>query len=167
MVEVLPFPWDTLRRLQTATDSWLVNPRTKGREEALLRLVEELAAGKVPSSPEVMERRYRTLSANRAVKYRHRTTVAGRVAYEHRVQHVDLDPSELTALKELTVLVAAKLAPQDCWLMREIGDGASYREVAQELGMPVGTVKARVSRLRHYMRNTEVAKIIRQTFEAA
>jgi DNA-binding NarL/FixJ family response regulator len=167
MVEVLPFPWETLRHLQEDTDSFLVNSYTKGKEEALCSLVEELAAGMIPSDAEAMERRYRTLSTNRSAKYRYRSLLGGQIAYERQVQHSDYDPIELITLKQLTVLVSAELAAQEWELLREIGNGASYLEVARKLDVPIGTVKARVSRLRHKLRNVEVAGIIRQVLKAA
>jgi DNA-binding NarL/FixJ family response regulator len=167
MVEVLPFPWCTLLRLQTAANSRVVNARTQGQEEAISLIIEELAVGEVPTNAETMERHYRTLSANRAGKYRHRTMLARQVAYEHQVRHVDHGPTEVIALQQVTTLLSEELTSQDWELLREIGDGTSYSEVGRKLGVPVGTVKARVSRLRRHMRNTEVAKIIRQTFAVA
>ena len=167
MVEVLAFPWSTLQRLQTTTNSRVVNARTKGQEETLSLIVEELAVGKVPANAEAMERRYRTLSANRAAKYRRRTMLARQIAYEQQVRHVDHNPAKVMTLQQVTSLLSEELRPQEWELLREFGDGTSYSEVARKLGTPVGTVKARVSRLRRHIRNTEVAKIIRQTFEGA
>jgi DNA-binding NarL/FixJ family response regulator len=167
MAEVLPFPWSTLLQLQTATNSQVVNARTKGQEEALNLIVEELAVGRVPMNAEAMERRYRTLSANRAVKYRYRTTLARQVAYEHQVRHYRSDLVEIMTLEQLTTLLSEDLTLQEWELLREIGEGIPYHEIASKIATPVGTVKARVSRLRRHMQDTEVAKIFRRAFKAA
>ena len=159
MAEVLPFPWDTLQRLQAATDSPVINARTKGREEALTMLVEELAEGQVPPDAETMERRYRTLSANRAAKYRHRKQLERQAAYEQGRQPVGPDHSDELALRELAGLAASQFAPGDWELLQAIGSGKSYSEVALTLGKPIGTLKSRVSRLRCHMRNSEVGCI--------
>jgi len=165
MVEVLPFPWNTFQRLQAATDSRIINARTNGREEALTVLLEELAAGKVPPNAETMERRYRTLSANRAKKYRYRVELGQRLVYEHQGERLGYDHCDLLAFRELTRLALAKLLPRDWELLQEVGNGTSYRELARRLGKPVGTLKARVSRLRRQIRNMKVGYTTPQRFE--
>lgn len=159
MNEVLPFPWNTLRRLQAVTDSTIVNARTNGREEALCLLVEELALGKIPSSAEAMERRYRTLSSNRAVKYRNRKSLAEQVAYELQAKHAEQDPAELMTVRQVTAVVLERVEQEEWELLQLLSEEATYSEVAGKLTVPIGTLKARVSRLRHRLRAIQLAGV--------
>jgi len=152
--ETLPSPWDIFLQLQVATDSLTVNARTNAREEALTDLLEGLAAGAgVGLDAEAMARRYWALSANRAKKYRYRAGLADQVVHHQRHEHLGHDSLALAELREQAAHALAGLAPQDADLLRQVfGYRRSYREVASRLGQPVGTMKARVSRLRDRIR---------------
>ena len=154
MDETLPSPWDTFLQLQAVSDSRIVNARTNARDEALTELLEELAlGGGVSLDAAVMTRRYRALSANRSKKYRYRAELADQVAHHQRHEHLGHDSLYLAELREQAALALAGLAPQEQDLLRQIfGNGRSYREVASRLSQPIGTVKARVSRLRDQIR---------------
>ncbi len=167
MDDALPFPWETFLRLQLVTDSPVITARTKAREEALTELLEEVAASGFTRDAGAIERHYRALSANRAKKYRHRTELADQVAHHQQHEHQGHDPLELAEFRERAALALAGLPPQDQELLRQVlGNGRSYREVASRLGKPVGTVKARVSRLRDQIR-ASCADTIRPAMAAA
>jgi len=152
--ETLPSPWDTFQKLQAASNSPRVTARTNARDEALTELLEELGtAGQLSLDAAAMARRYRALSANRSKKYRYRVELADQVAHHQQHEHLGPDSLGLAELREQADRVLADLAPRDQDLLRQIfGYGRSYREIASRQGQPVGTVKARVSRLRDQIR---------------
>jgi len=167
MAEAPSFPWDAFGRLQAAVNSPVISAWTNARDEALTELLEDLAAGVVPDNAAALERRHRALTANRAKKYRHRAALEERVAHHtERQQHAD--QSTLAGLRELAALASWGLPPEDVQLLRAVlGHGMPYREVASRLAKPVGTVKARVSRLRRQIRDGRVGDTIRQALAAA
>jgi len=160
MAEILSFPWNTLQRLQAASNSVVVNARSMGREEALTVIVGELAAGKVPPDEEAMERRFRTLSANRAVKYQTRKQIEAEAADLNRIEPVLHDLSDELAVQELTSLASSQLTLEDWQLLQDIGNGEPYIELALESRKSVGTLKSKVSRLRSRIRNSTVGRTI-------
>lgn len=167
MDHALPFPWNTFRQLQVITDSPVVTARTNAREEALSELLEELAAGSVPSDADAMERRYWALTVNRSKKYRHRAALSDQVAHHEQHGRPDHDQADVVAERELVVLASAGLAPQDRELLYEVvGSGIPYGEIASRLGKPVGTLRARVSRLRRHIRESHVGCVIRLAMAA-
>jgi DNA-directed RNA polymerase specialized sigma24 family protein len=167
MDEALPSPWDTFRRLQAITDSAVVTARTNAREEALSELLEELATGEVPSDAAAVERRYWALTGNRAKKYRYRAALADQVAHHEQHGHQHRDQPDLPALRELVALASEGLAPHDRELLQVISAGTPYSDIASRLGRPVGTLKARVSRLRRQVRDSHVGSTIRLAMAAA
>ncbi len=168
MAEALPFPWDTFFQLQAVTDTRVISARSHAREEALSELLEELAVGAGPSDTGAMQRRYWALTTNRAKKYRHRTGLADQVAYHHQLGHQALDHSEIVALQELVTLASCALPHEDRDLLDGVASsGMAYREIALQLGKPVGTVKARVSRLRRQIRDSHVGRTIQLAMAAA
>jgi RNA polymerase sigma factor (sigma-70 family) len=168
MAESLPFPWDAFGRLQAAIDSRVVNTWNNARDEALTELLEELAAGVVPVGEHAIEQRHRKLTASRAKKYRHRVRLEDQVAYHFQHQQPTQDQASRAGLHQLVVFASEGLPTADRELLREVfGDGRSYREVASKTGKPVGTLKARVSRLRRKIRNSRVSETIRVALAAA
>jgi hypothetical protein len=168
MADALSFPWDAFGRLQTATDSPVVNTWTKARDEALTELLEDLAAGVVPVNAEAMEQRHRALAANRAKKYRHRATLEDQVVQHVQRQQQCPDQADLAGLRQLIALASAGLPAEDRELLHDVlGNRMSYREAASQLAKPIGTLKARVSRLRRQIRASSVGATIRIALAAA
>ncbi len=165
MPEVLSFPWNTFQRLQTSTNSDVVNARAYGRDEALTVIMDELAAGKVPPDEETMERRFRTLSANRAVKYRTRRQLEIEATDHYRVEPVMQDLSDELAVQELVELASSQIAPDDWQLLQDIGNGESYVELALNRRKKAGTLKSTVSRLRCHMRKSEIGRVILEALQ--
>jgi len=165
MAEVLPFPWDTFCQLQRATAlSLVVTPRTIGREEALTALAEDIAAGNVPAGREEMERRFSSLSANRAAKYRQRGRLERLALQELQPRCFREDSFEGVAIGELSRLTLSQVSPQDRQLLREMSIGMAYSEIASKRGWPVGTLKAHISRLRRRVRESRVGELVQHAW---
>jgi DNA-binding NarL/FixJ family response regulator len=168
MAESLPHPWDAFGRLQAATNSHVISAWTNASDEALTELLEELAAGVVPSNATAIEQRHRALTANRAKKYRHRATLEDQVVHHMRRQQQRPDQADLAGVRQLVALASASLPAEDRELLRDVlGNGMSYREAASRLAKPVGTLKARISRLRRRLRDGRVGERIRMALAAA
>lgn len=163
----LPFPWNTVHRLQLVTDSITVNAQANGRDEALTTIVEELADGEVPPDEETMERRYRTLAANRAKKYRYHGMVDGQLAHQLHPEPFVQSHFETVALREIVGLVSSHISPDEKRLLQELSDGDSYGQLASRYGIKIGTLKSRVSRLRSNVRNSSVARIVHEALDVS
>jgi hypothetical protein len=163
----LDFPWGTFLELQRLSDSHVINARAHAQEEALAEILEDIAIGSCPTDPDAMRQRYRTLAANRTKKFSYRTKVADQVAHHDESQRRAPDQHDLAAFRQLAKLTASGISRDDYGLLVEIlGAGASYRESATVHKVPVGTLKARVSRLRSQIRNGSTGTTIRAAFAA-
>jgi hypothetical protein len=168
MADALPFPWDVFGRLQAATDSHIISAWNNARDEGLTELLEELAAGVVPVNSQLLEKRHRELASNRAKKYRHRVSLEDQVAHYVQQQQPHQDAASRVGLQELVALASVGLRPADRELLREVfGVGRSYREIALKVGTPIGTLKARICRLRCQIRDGRVGAAIRLALAAA
>lgn len=151
MDESLPFPWNTFSELQRATDTSVVS---HARDEALSELLDDFADGSVPRDSEAMLRRYRSLVTNRAKKYRSRRQVARQVEHHERRRLERHDAFERAADREIATVALRAIDEDDRQLFSEIFiRGWSYEEAAKSRRRPIGTIKARISRLRKQMRD--------------
>lgn len=153
MADALPFPWDTLLELQSATDTGFIGAQTHAREEALTEIVDSLCTDTGPSDAESMLRRYWALTANRAKKYRHRAALTDQLGVLQRTKRQQPDQASLVALREILMLTLRGLARADRELLYAVRDGMTYSEIALKLGRPEGTVKSQLSRLRRHLRD--------------
>jgi DNA-binding NarL/FixJ family response regulator len=160
MTKVVPFPWDAFGQMQAAADSVILTSRNHARDEALGQILDDHARGVGPADADALQRRFQSLAANRAKKYRRRAAVARHVAARLSSLNAVTDIWEAVELQELVdftmrELVGDELVLADC-LRREL----SYDEIATEVGKPIGTVKAQVSRMRSRIRGTKVGQYI-------
>jgi hypothetical protein len=168
MAEALPSPWDTFGRLQAATDTHVINAWTNARDEALTELLEELAAGIVPGGDGAIERRHRQLTVNRAKKYRRRGRLQDQLTHHVQHQQPDQDQASQAELQQLITRVSGLVPSAEMALLHDVlGHGSSYREVSSRVGKPIGTLKARVSRLRRQLRDSHAGKTVQVALAVA
>lgn len=141
----LPHEWSTYTRLQAQLARshgsheriWRIDDRTWGIEAALNRLLAEQ-----PSAEEGIDRAIRSASR----KERHRK----------RLRRIYLPAEELSGAsveeafdaRERLRRVAGRVTPEDSALLRAVGEGYEYKEIAASTKVAAGTLRARVLRLR-------------------
>jgi DNA-binding NarL/FixJ family response regulator len=159
MSTVVPFHWNAFGELQAVVDGAIVTARAHGREEALSQLLDDHAHGVGSADAETMQRRFASLAANRAKKYRRRAAAAGQIAAHMRSRH-STDAWEPVDVQQLVDLVARELTDDELALAGCLGREFSYNEIAGEVGKPIGTVKAEISRMRRRIRGTPLGRYI-------
>jgi DNA-directed RNA polymerase specialized sigma24 family protein len=113
-----------------------------GYDEALDVVLDSIEKGCVPSP-----RTVKNLCANRAAKNRHRHRLASRLPTTEEGAEV----VNAIDAKRLMVFAFALLGAENFNLLLDVA-ACSYEEVAAAHGVPLGTLKARVSRLRAQVR---------------
>ena len=142
----LPHRWSTYARLQTqlarsqGSDKRTsrIDDRTWGIEAALNQLLAEQ-----PPAEEELDRAIR--SASRRERYRKRLRRIHLPAEEPAGTSVEEDTFDA---RERLRRVAGRVTPEDSALLRAVGEGYEYKEIAASTKVAAGTLRARVLRLR-------------------
>lgn len=140
-----PAEWNTYARLQAQLAcshgrdmrTWRIDDRTWGIEAALNQLLS--------AQPSVEKEVDRTIqSASRKERYRKRL----------RRIHLPADESSETSVedtfnaRERLRRVAGRVTSEESALLRAVGEGYEYKEIAASTNVAAGTLRARVLRLR-------------------
>jgi DNA-binding NarL/FixJ family response regulator len=141
-----PHQWSPYARLQTQLacnpggsdeQTWRIDDRTWGIEAALNRLLAE--------EPPVEEELYRAVrSASRKERYRKRLRRIHLPAEEPAGTSVE----DAFDARERLRHAAGHVTPEDSALLRAVGEGYEYKEIAASTKVAAGTLRARVLRLR-------------------
>ena len=101
-----------------------------------------------------LQRRFLNLVSNRRPKYRRRQAIESLLARSLSTEDTAAEPVELLARREIGEMVLAAVRPDERALLWGVAEGRSYEELARAVNEPVGTLKARVSRLRGRLRSS-------------
>jgi DNA-binding NarL/FixJ family response regulator len=134
----LPPPWDYYLNVQAKLrKSTTVDDSSWGLEAALDRL---LAAG-ATASPEAIERTARSESR----RERHRA----RLRRQHRPREEEaVDGKAQVRARQHLRIIKGSVSEDDWMLLRDLGAGCSYHEIAATAGTSTGALRVRVHRLR-------------------
>jgi DNA-binding NarL/FixJ family response regulator len=168
MAEDPAFPWDVFLELQQSTDTAIITARSHAADEALSTILNEWACGKASSTADDIRQRFVSLRASRSKKYRARAGAEESLIHHEVNRYHVADSFEIAAYRELSGRLLDEITISDRELVVEIlGEGHEYHEVAARLSVPVGTVKARISRARNRLRQSGATRGILEALRAA
>lgn len=144
-------PWDELTHIQSIVEKQRPSSPAEmhGIDEAYTMVVSEVTEHTAQS----LRRRFWNLVSNRVPKYRRRNAIENRLAWGTPAEGAR-DPIEVLVQLELVSIVQTEVEPGEDMLLWGVATGRSYEELASAMGVPVGTLKARASRLRRRLRAT-------------
>jgi hypothetical protein len=137
-----PSPWGIVASLQRAASAPRVDDRVRGIEDAL-----DAVVGMIELGQPILANVVKNLGSNRAAKARARR----RISATYLAPIADHRSSDRIETRQMLCLARTLLGESEFALLVDaVCD--SYVDAARDHGVPVGTVKARVSRSRARLR---------------
>ena len=152
---VLPAFWAAIARLQglLSKSFRMIPASSESFEDAFSGLLE--SAGAVGMPPERVQKRFRSLSRNRAQKHRSRRRLLAKKA--HLLAHDDpSDPSEVAGRNELVDMARREISQDEWEILQGIAQDRNLPEIANRFGLSVPALKSRVFRIRERIRSSAV-----------
>ncbi len=144
----LPGPrWGAYARIQQQLDSRHINCKVFGADEAAETILS--AWSELVTSDEIAAA-FDALRSNRSAKFRRRIRLAGKDVVKDGRPLID----DVMVLKESFDRARSLVSSTADWdILWSLALGETYGRAARRLGVAVGTVKARASRLRAFLRS--------------
>ena len=142
----LPPPWDKyLQRQRKLFKSNIVDGTSWGREAQLNRILASDPACEQPSAEE-LDRAARSEARRERHRARLRRLYIPRAEFEHE------ERERVLQVREDLRTAKARATGEEWALLRAVGDGSTYAEIATEVGASSGALRVRVLRLRNALR---------------
>ena len=145
---------------QAIINSYIINSKSLGREEALTAILEDFDRGRAPSDSDAFQRRFGNLCTNRRAKYRQRKQLDKKWVAQDSREFLADDDTETASRRELAELLQGEVSPAEWQILWKLAEGHSYREVAAQCGMSLANLKSRTSRIRDRVRNSDMGRIV-------
>jgi DNA-binding NarL/FixJ family response regulator len=148
---MLPFTWLEFARLQRLASRTQLVDHGWTAEEQLDEFLKRYAPDPTRFDLHDCRRWLKNLARNRTRKLHQRGDSLRRAA--HRLARPAApDPAEGVARNDQLTWVKERVSAEEWRVLRMLADSSGYEVIAHQLGMAIGTLKARVSRCRSRLR---------------
>ncbi len=148
MASSLPYPWSIYLELQgRGAALYRVGDEESGVSNGLSHILTAIECGEVPLDPEELAQNLMTVIATGGWTTRNQARLRLKFASSLGNENAPDPQLSMIALQRLRQ-VQGQLPEQDWQILRFVGEGFTYDEIAALSGLTIASLRTRVSRLR-------------------